>query len=88
MMLFYNQLEEIAYRRQQEFLQQARRRRLLNTLRHQPTNQRRRSQRVAAWAGTQLIRWGLKLQGHSAASPGAATSNSSHDFYGREPLIR
>jgi hypothetical protein len=68
-------------------LQQAQRRRLLNILQHQPTNHRRRSQRVATWAGTQLIRWGLKLHGHYAASSGAATSNSSHEFYGREPLI-
>jgi hypothetical protein len=87
MMIFYHQLEEIAYRRQQEFLQQARRRRLLNTLQRQPTNHRRRSQQVAIWAGTQLIRWGLKLQGHYAASSGVATSNANHDFYGREPLI-
>jgi hypothetical protein len=58
MMIFYLQLEEIAYRRQQEFLQQARRRRLLNTLRHRPTNHRRRSQQVAIWAGAQLIRSG------------------------------
>ena len=87
MIFFYHQLEEIAYRRHQELLQQAQRRRLLNILQHQPTNHRRRSQRVAPWAGTQLIRWGLKLHGHYAASSGAATSNSSHEFYGREPLI-
>jgi len=76
------QLELIAQMRHQELLQQARHRRLLKiSLRPQPVHHRSALRQVTIWAGTQLIRWGLKLQGHAVVSPG-----TSNDFYGKEPL--
>lgn len=87
MMLPYHHLEEIAFTRHREFLQQARRRRLVNTLRYQPAKRRRLARQVTSWAGTQLIRWGLKMQGQPPASLRAAISSSSEDFYRKEPLV-
>ncbi len=81
----YQHLEEIAYARHREFLQQARRKRLINSLRRRPAKRRGVSQQVTTWAGTQLIRWGVKLQGQQAISL-RTMPDSSEDFYRKESL--
>ncbi len=63
-MFSYYVIELIAYERRKELQQKVERRRLIKMLQHQQSNNRQIIWRVSNWMGTQMVQWGLKLQGH------------------------
>jgi hypothetical protein len=85
--MFPFNLEDIAFERHKECLQQAEQRRLIKALERQQSNPGRVSQQVTTWAGAQMVKWGLKLQGHSVPPQLAATRDVINTPYGKEPLI-
>jgi hypothetical protein len=58
------EMEFLGRERQQTFLQAAEQHRLLKRVTAQPANQATTIGQLRCWLGTQLVKWGFKLQGY------------------------
>ncbi len=67
--MFLGNMEFVAQERQKDLLEQAKRARLIETLQRQRSNNERISRKVTNRLGTQMVKWGLKLQGYDIAPP-------------------
>jgi hypothetical protein len=71
--MFPNNLEFFAYERQQDLLRTAEQIKLIETLRQRQVDERGIFRSVKNWIGVQLVKWGLKLQGHRLILPSQKT---------------
>jgi hypothetical protein len=67
--MFPDSLEFTAHERRKEFLQEAERTRLINTLERQRSKERKDFRKVVNWIGAQMVKWGLQLQSYKVAPP-------------------
>jgi hypothetical protein len=67
--MFPGALEFIVHERRKEFLQEAERMRLINSLQRQKSKEQRNFWIVVNWMGTQMVKWGLKLQSYKTTPP-------------------
>ena len=67
--MFPGGLEFIAHERRKEFLREAERMRLINSLQRQKSQERRNFRILVNWMGTQMVKWGLKLQSYKMGPP-------------------
>ena len=67
--MFPGGIEYVAEERRKDFLREAERIRLINSLEYQRSRERRNFWKVVHWIGTQMVNWGLKLQSYKMASP-------------------
>ena len=76
--MFSSNMEFIARERHRDLLHQAEQIRLIKTLRQQTVEQGR-FRSILTWIGVQMVKWGLKLQGHSLALPPRMTAATVTD---------
>jgi hypothetical protein len=67
--MFPGGIEYVAEERRKDFLREAERMRLINSLQRRRSNEREKFREVVNWMGTQLVNWGLKLQSYKTTSP-------------------
>ena len=61
-------IEYVAEERQKDFLREAERMRLINSLQRRRSNEREKFREVVNWMGTQMVNWGSKLQSYKTKS--------------------
>jgi hypothetical protein len=72
-----DEMEALARRaRQQDLLREAERKNLIRLAELQPTEKKESFRAAAGWLGGQMVKWGLKLQDYSTASPAEEGFNS------------
>jgi hypothetical protein len=62
-------LEFIVHERRKKLLREAERMRLINALQRQQSKERKYFWIVVNWLGTQMVKWGLKLQSYKMGPP-------------------
>lgn len=67
--MFPGGIEYVVEERQKDFLREAERMRLINSLQRRRSNEREKFREVVNWMGTQMVNWGLKLQSYKTTSP-------------------
>jgi hypothetical protein len=67
--MFPGGLEFIIHERRKMLLREAERMRLINSLQRQKSKKRRIFWIVVNWWGTQMVKWGLKLQSYKMGPP-------------------
>jgi hypothetical protein len=76
--MFPGNAEYVAYERQKDALRYAEQMRLIQTLASQPAEPAHKLWLgMIHWLGSQLVKWGLRLQGESLPLPPAATADSN-----------